>query len=118
MPPTTPPLDFNHLPGEEIPTKHKEAIRQLYSFAKVPVKDLMARYRLGKSTINRVLGYDKPKRARDTRIGRPIIISDSRVDEIIERLSESWDNRILKYFKVVEELKLPCFVASLEKRLK
>ncbi len=44
MPPTTPPLDFNHLLGEEIPTKHKEAIRQLYRFAKVPIEALMARY--------------------------------------------------------------------------
>jgi hypothetical protein len=32
-----PPLDFNHQKGEEIPTKHKEAIRQLYSFAKLLV---------------------------------------------------------------------------------
>ena len=41
MPPTTPPLNFDHLPGAEIPTKHKEAIRQLYSFAKIPVELLM-----------------------------------------------------------------------------
>jgi len=39
--PTTPPLDFDHHPGDEIPTKHKEAIRQLYSFAKVPIKDII-----------------------------------------------------------------------------
>jgi hypothetical protein len=26
----TPPLDFDHKLGDEIPTKHKEAIRQLY----------------------------------------------------------------------------------------
>ena len=89
MPPTTPPLDFNHLPGEEIPTKHKEAIRQLYGFAKVPVERLIERYELGKSTINRVLAYDKLERARDGRKGRPTILSDSRVDEIIEYLSES-----------------------------
>jgi len=41
MPPTTPPLVFNHLPGEEIETKHKEAIRQLYGFGKVPIKALI-----------------------------------------------------------------------------
>jgi hypothetical protein len=46
MPPTTPLLEFNHLPVEEIETKHKEAIRQLYGFTKIPVKVLMARYRL------------------------------------------------------------------------
>jgi hypothetical protein len=28
--PTTPSLDFEHHKGDEIPTKHKEAIRQLY----------------------------------------------------------------------------------------
>ena len=27
---TTPPLDFDHKKGFEIPTKYKEAIRQLY----------------------------------------------------------------------------------------
>jgi hypothetical protein len=53
--PTTPPLDFDHHPGDETPTKHKEAIRQLYGFAKVPIEDIMARYKLGKATINRVL---------------------------------------------------------------
>ncbi len=41
MPPTTPPLVFNHLPGEEIEIKHKEAIRQLYGFGKVPIEALM-----------------------------------------------------------------------------
>jgi hypothetical protein len=30
MPPTTSPLEFDHKPGFEIPTKHKEAIRQLH----------------------------------------------------------------------------------------
>jgi hypothetical protein len=66
MPSTTPPLDFDYPPGQEIPTKHKEAIRQLYSFAKVLNKALMARYRLRKTTINRVLSYNKPERARET----------------------------------------------------
>jgi len=118
MPPTTPPLDFNHLPGEEIPTKHKEAIRQLYGFAKVPIEDLIARYKLGKSTICRVLSYNQPERARPARTGRPTLLSDSRVDKITEHLFELWDNRILKYFEVVEELNLPCTAISLEHRLK
>ena len=78
----------------------------------------MARYRLGKSTINRVLSYDQPERSRAGRTGRPTILSDSRVDEIIEYLSESWNTRILKYFEVVEELKLPCTTAGLELKLK
>jgi hypothetical protein len=33
---STPLLDFDHQKGYEIPTKHKEAIRQLHWFRKVP----------------------------------------------------------------------------------
>jgi hypothetical protein len=69
--PTTPPLDFDHHPGDEILTKHKEAIRQLYGFAKVLIEDIMALYKLGKAIINRVLSYNAPERARLTRIGAP-----------------------------------------------
>ena len=71
MPTTPPPLDFDHQKGFEIPTKHKEAIRQLYYFAKVPIGALEVRYKLSNSTIRRVLDYDAPERARPTRIGRP-----------------------------------------------
>jgi hypothetical protein len=46
MPFTTPPLDFDHKPGYEIFMKHKEAIRQLYGFVKVPIELLMDRYLL------------------------------------------------------------------------
>ena len=38
--PTTPPLDFVHKKGHGIPTKHKEAIRQLYNFVKILVERL------------------------------------------------------------------------------
>jgi hypothetical protein len=72
MPPTPPPLDFDHQPGFEIPTKHKEAIRQLHGFAGKLVEELMARYQLGKSTINRILSYEYLERARPTRTGRPL----------------------------------------------
>jgi hypothetical protein len=42
MDPTTPPpLDFDHKPGFEIPTKYKEAIRQLHSFAGKLIEELM-----------------------------------------------------------------------------
>jgi hypothetical protein len=78
----------------------------------------MARYRLSKLIINRVLSYNKPERSRAGRTGRPTILSDLRVNEIIEYLSKSWDSRILKYFEVVKELKLPCNMAGLELRLK
>jgi hypothetical protein len=46
MPPTTPPLNIDHKPGYEIPTKHKEAICQLYGFAKILIEGLMERYHL------------------------------------------------------------------------
>ncbi|KAN0094144.1 hypothetical protein V8E51_017328, partial [Hyaloscypha variabilis] len=55
IPLSTPPLNFTHLPGQEIPTKHKEAIRQLYSFIKVLVKLLITRYKLARSIIKKVL---------------------------------------------------------------
>ena len=71
MPPSTPPLVFDHLPGDEIPTKYKEAIRQLYGFAKIPIEALMDQYKLDKSSIIRVLEYNAPERACITRIGRP-----------------------------------------------
>jgi hypothetical protein len=63
MAPSTPPLDFDHKQGEQIPTKHKEAICQLYGFAKIPVKALIKQYYLGKSTIIKVLLYNAPERA-------------------------------------------------------
>jgi hypothetical protein len=61
MPPTNPPLDFTHLPGEEIPTKHKEAICQFYGFAKIPVKVLATRYKLRRTTIEKILEYNAPE---------------------------------------------------------
>jgi hypothetical protein len=94
MPPTTPPLDFDHKPGYEIPTKHKEAISQLYGFAKVPIKLLMDWYHLGRSIIVKVLDYNKPERARRKR-GSATILSDSKVNKIIEYLSSLWDIRVL-----------------------
>jgi len=70
MAPTTPPLDFDHEKGFEIPTKNKEAIRELYGFGKVLAAALQIRYKLGESTIRRILNYDAPKRARLSRTGR------------------------------------------------
>ena len=104
MPPTTPPLEFNHLPGQEIETKHKEAIRQLYGFAKVPVERLMTRYGLARSTVEKILRYDAPERARITRTGRPTLLTDTQVDEIIEYASESWEHRILDFTLLHNEL--------------
>jgi hypothetical protein len=59
---TLPPLDFDHQKGFEIPTKYKEAIRQLYWYGKVPKIQLQERYKLGDTTINKILSYPAPER--------------------------------------------------------
>ena len=97
MAPTTPLLDFNYEPGAQILTKHKEAIRQLYGFARIPIEGLMERYHLGKSTIIKILEYDAPERTRITRTGRPSLLTDIQVNEIIEYASESFAHRSLDY---------------------
>ena len=110
MPPTTPPLDFDHLPGKENETKHKETIRQLYGFAKIPLELLMTRYKLGSSIIEKILRYDAPERTRISRTGRPSLLTDLQVDEIIEYASESWEHRVLDYSKLHNEVGLECSV--------
>jgi hypothetical protein len=118
MPTTPPPLDFDHKPGFEIATKHKNAIRELHGFGGKTTEELMARYKLTKSTIHHVLDYEHPERARPTRTGRPKILTDTRVDEVIEYLSETWDNRCLDWTHLRDELKLPCSPDHLATRLK
>jgi hypothetical protein len=80
---TPPPLDFQHEKGYEIPTKHKEAIRQLHWFGKVPVCALMVRYKLGDTTIRKILGYPHLERQRPNRTGPAFLLSDREVDEVI-----------------------------------
>ena len=85
----TPPAISPREPGFEIRTKYKEAIRQLHWRAKFPVELLMNEYYLGKSTIIKILNYDAPERVRLMRTGRHKLLSDARVDKIIEILSSS-----------------------------
>ena len=118
MPTTPPPLDFDHQPGFEIRTKHKEAIRQLHGFGGKTTEELMARYKLTKSTIYHVLDYDRPERVWPTRTGRPQILTNTRVDEVIEYLSDTWENRCLDWTHLRDELKLPCTPEHLARRLK
>jgi hypothetical protein len=101
MPTTLPTLKFDHLPGFEIETEHKNAIRELYGFGKKTTPELMQRYKLGRSTIHRVLGYDIMTRARPTRTRRPPKLSDARVNEIIKYCSKNWEHRILDYKALV-----------------
>ena len=114
---STPPMSPRD-PGAEIKTKHKEAIRQLHKRAKYSVELLMAEYHLGKSTICKILNYDAPERVRPMRTGRPKLLSDVRVDEIIEILSNSWENRILNFAELQAQFAPECSAATLETRLK
>jgi hypothetical protein len=52
------PLMLDHVPGEEIHTEDKQAIRQLYKQARFMPLYLSTLYNVGESTINRVLRYD------------------------------------------------------------
>jgi hypothetical protein len=66
----TPPMSARK-PGDEIKTKHKEAMRQLYKFAKIGLQQLEGYYKLCNSTVRKILQYDVPKRAQPTQTGRP-----------------------------------------------
>ena len=46
-----PPIP-EYLPGFEILTKHKEAIRQLFSYTAIPIPKLAARYKVSYMTIS------------------------------------------------------------------
>ena len=90
----------------------------MYGFAKVPIERLITQYKLEKSTIIKILEYDAPERTRISRTSRPSLLTDTQVDEIIEYLSESWDQRCLNYVSLHNELQLECSVETLDKRLK
>jgi hypothetical protein len=111
-------LDYNHKPGFEIRTKHKEAIRQFHSYRGKPIEALIARYRMGKTIVLQILGYPVLERARPTRTGRPKKLSDKQVDKAIEYLSASWEDRILNWTHLRDELGLTCTPETLETRLK
>jgi hypothetical protein len=113
-----PPLDFDYEKGFEIPTKYKEAIYQLHWFGYMPVSMLQVRYKLGESSVCRILSYDYPECRQPKRTGPAYLLSDIQVDFIIEYLSELWEYRILKYDVIRAELGLKCSVRILERRFK
>ena len=90
----------------------------MHGFGGMTTEELMARYKLTKSTIYHVLDYDRPERARPIRTGRPQILTNTRVDEVIEYLSDTWENRCLDWTHLRDELKLPCTPEHLARRLK
>jgi len=83
----------------------------------VPKLQLQERYKLGDTTINRILAYDAPKRKRPTRVGKPKKLSDAQVDNIIEYCSENYEQRCLDYEHLVHELKLNVTASTLQRRL-
>jgi hypothetical protein len=86
---TTPPIhNWHHEKGYEIPTKHKEAIRELAAFGNKSVKQLANRYKLRQLSIRRVLNYKAPERARPEQTGRKALLSDRKLDEVIKYYSE------------------------------
>ncbi len=77
----------------------------------------MARYKLGDTTIRKILGYPAPERLRPNRKGPSFLLSNAKADEIISYCAESWENRIMQWPKLREELDLKCSVETLERRL-
>jgi hypothetical protein len=84
-----PPLDFQHLPGYEIPTKHKEAIRQLHWFGHVPVLMIQERYYLNESLVQRILSYNYLEQRRPNCKGPAFLLLDYGVNNIIDYASGS-----------------------------
>jgi len=78
---------------------------------------LMMRYGLGDTTIKKILLYEKPERKRPSRTGRPQLLTNERLDEVIYFLSQSWEGRILDYGSLVKELNLKCKAVTLQQRL-
>jgi hypothetical protein len=115
--PITPPMP-EHVPGDEILTKHKEAIRQLYKLAKFMPSHLAVLYGIGESSINRVLRYNKPERSRPNRTSPAYKLNDAQVNWIIEYLSETYRQRTLNWVLLHDELGLSCTSKTLKRRLK
>jgi hypothetical protein len=115
--PVTPPMS-PRLPGEEIKTKHKEGIRQLYRAAKWGLQQLEGYYDLGESTVRKILSYDVPERVRPTRTGRPReSLNAQEVRDVIEFNSTNHETRELNYIQLIRELKLKCSESTLKRRL-
>ena len=117
--PSTPPLDdWHYKKGFEIATKHKEAIRQLHWFGKVPICRLVLRYKgLKESLIYKILSYPYLERRRLNRKGPAFLLSDQDVDEAIEYYSQWWETRIMNWWKLREELSLRCSIQTLKCRM-
>lgn len=113
----TPPMS-PRLPGTEIKTKHKEAMRQLNKVAKMGSGPLQGYYDLGESTVRKILQYDSPERARPTRVGKPRKVLDHQeVEDIIVYISTDHATRELSWQQIVNERHLQCSAKTLKRRL-
>jgi len=114
----TPPMSVRK-PGEEIKTKHKEAMRQLLKFAKIGLQQLEGYYKLGDSIVRKILQYNVPERARPMYTGRPReSLNAQEVRDIIEFISMDYENRVLNWIQIHDELKLSCSIKTLKRRCK
>jgi hypothetical protein len=112
----TPPMS-PRLPGTEIKTKHKEAMRQLQKYAKIAPEPIQKYYGLGQSTVRKVLQYESPERARSTRTGRPRESLDKQeVEEVIAYISTDHATRELNWQQIINERKLTCSTKTLKRR--
>ncbi|CAG8977259.1 hypothetical protein HYALB_00009356 [Hymenoscyphus albidus] len=51
------------------------------------------------------------------RTGPAFLLSDNEVDEVIQYCTENWENRVMEWWKVRQELGLDCSVATLQRRM-
>jgi hypothetical protein len=93
-PPNTPPM-LEYILSEEILTKHKEAIRQLYKQAKFMLAYLAVLYNIGGLLINCVLRYNKLKQARPHRTNLTYKLNNTQINWIIEYFSKTYKQRVL-----------------------
>ena len=105
-------------PGDEIPTKHKEAIRQLHRQAKIGATQLAKTYKSARSSVYRIWEYDAPERARPSRIGVPRTLNNNNIQAIIVYISELYNHWKLDLQSLHDELELEYSVKILERRLK
>ena len=108
----------DYKPGDEIPTRHKEAIRQLHRLAKFGSTKLRNIYRIAQSLVYKVLDYNKPECYQPGRNRRPRTLDKNNIKSIVQYTTKSYNRRVLLLPQLHTELELECFVRILEKRLK
>ena len=114
---STPPI-LEYLPGFEILTKHKEVIRQFFSYTIILILKLIACYKISYMTISRVLNYKALEHARPTRIKLLYFSNNLQVRQIIIYCNNSQEYRTLDYIYFYDKLYLEYNTETLERYLK